>query len=327
MKSNRNRNLHQPPQNTPNNLPYTQRRLKTKPTLLLLLILLIGNLFWLVLWLLPSDDTTSPASQDGSEEIAAVDGEPITSQQWLSAMENRYGKETLQGLVNEAVMEKAAKKYKIDVKDEEIDLEIALLRSAQDSNDTTLHSLSPEQLRQKVRAQLILDKVLTNDVVVEEEEAKKYYDENKSLYNIPTTYRTSMIIVNSKEDVERVEKELKSGSDFTVLAREHSVDAASASLGGDIGFITSSQTTLDPAVLQEVEQLKEKETSKPFVLSDGRYAIAMVTEKMEGQSFSFDQVTGHVKRQLALEQLPPSITPETFWKEFNATWIYGESKK
>lgn len=323
MKS--NRNLHQTPQTSQNNLPYTQRRLKTKPTLLLLLILLIGNVFWFVLWLLPSGDSSS---NNGSEEVAAtVAGETITRQQWLAAMESRYGKETLQGLVNEAVMEKAAKQYKIDVKDEEIDLEIALLRSAQDSNDTSLHSLSSEQLRQKVRAQLILDKVLTNDIVVEEDEATKYYEENKSLYNIPTTYRTSMIIVNSKEDAERVEKELKNGSDFAVLAREHSLDTASASLGGDIGFITSSQSTLDSSIFTEVQKLSEKETSKPFVLSDGRYAIATVTEIMEGQSFTYDEVAGHVNRQLALEQLPPSITPEAFWAEFDAQWFYGEAKK
>lgn len=323
MKS--NRNLHQTPQTAQNSLPYTQRRLKTKPTLLLLLILLIGNVFWFVLWLLPSDETTSE-KEDGGEKIAAVEGDSITRQQWLAEMENRYGKETLQSLVNEAVMEKAAEKYKLDVKEEEIDLEIALLRSAQDSNDSTLHSLSPEQLRQKMRAQLILDKVLTNDIVVKENEAKKYYEDNKSIYNIPTTHRTSIIIVNSKEDAERVEKELKDGSDFAVLAREHSLDTASASLGGDIGFISSSQSAVDPAILPEVEKLKEKETSKPFVLSDGRYAIVKVTENMEGQSFSFDEVEGHVKRQLALEQLSPSITPEAFWAEFNATWIYGESK-
>ncbi|MFY0741034.1 peptidyl-prolyl cis-trans isomerase [Solibacillus silvestris] len=323
MKS--NRNLHKTPQPPQNNLPYTQRRLKTKPTLLLLLLLLIGNLFWFVLWLLPSDETTS-VKEDGGEKIAAVEGDSITRQQWLAEMENRYGKETLQSLVNEAVMEKAAEKYKLDVKEEEIDLEIALLRSAQDSNDSTLHSLSPEQLRQKMRAQLILDKVLTNDIVVKENEAKKYYEDNKSIYNIPTTHRTSIIIVNSKEDAERVEKELKDGSDFAVLAREHSLDTASASLGGDIGFISSSQSAVDPAILPEVEKLKEKETSKPFVLSDGRYAIVKVTENMEGQSFSFDEVEGHVKRQLALEQLSPSITPEAFWAEFNATWIYGESK-
>lgn len=320
MKS--NRNLHDTP--TPQNIPYTQRRLKTKPTLILLLILLIGNLFWFVLWLLPSEES---ALKDGSETVATVEGDAITRQQWLASMESRYGKETLRNLVNETVMDKAAQKYKIKASDEEIDLEIALLRSAQDANDTSLHSLSTEQLRQKVRAQLLLEKVLTNDVVIEEQEAKTYYEENQSLYNIPTTYRTSMIVVNSKEDAERVEKELKNGSEFAVLAREHSLDAASASLGGDIGFVSSEQSSVESAIVKATQQVKAQETSKPFVLSDGRYAIVMVAEIIEGNSFSYDEVEKHVKRQLALEQLPASITPEAFWAEFGVEWFYGETKK
>lgn len=322
MKS--NRNLHQTTPQTSQNIPFTQRRLKTKPTLILLLLLLIGNLFWFVLWLLPSEDSTS---KGGSEQVAAVDGEVITRQQWLAEMESRYGKETLQDLVNETVMEKAAKKYKIDVTDQEIDLEIALLRSAQDANDSSIHSLSTEQLRQKVRAQLLLEKVLTYDIVVENEAGEKYYEDNKSLYNISTTYRTSIIIVNTKEDAERVEKELKNGSDFAVLAREHSIDAASASLGGDMGFITEGQSTTEKAISTAVQKLKAKETSKPFVLSDGRYAIAYVAEVLEGKSFSYEDVEKHVKRQIALEQLSPSITPEAFWGTFGATWFYGETKK
>lgn len=318
MKS--NRNLHQ---TTPQNIPFTQRRLKTKPTLSLLLLLLIGNVFWFVLWLLPSDHS---ASKDGSEQAAAVDGEIITRQQWLAAMESRYGKETLQDLVNETVMEKAAKKYKIDVTDQEIDLEIALLRSAQDANDSSIHSLSKEQLRQKIRAQLILEKVLTHELIVKGQAGKEYYEDNKSLYNITTAYRTSIIIVNAKEDAERVKKELNNGSEFSVLAREHSIDTASASLGGDIGFITEDQTTTEKAITSTVQKLKEKETSKPFVLSDGRYAIAYVEEIVEGQSFSYDDVEEHVKRQIALEQLSPSITPEAFWRAFDVSWFYGEAK-
>ena len=63
------------------------------------------------------------------------------------------------------------------------------------------------------------------------------------------------------------------------------------------------------------------------MLSDGRYAIVMVAEIIEGHSFSYDEVEKHVKRQLALEQLPSSITPEAFWAEFGVEWFYGETKK
>lgn len=319
MKSTRN-SLHQQLP-TPNDVPLLQRRLKTKPTLIVLAILLVGNLFWFMLWLFsPEEAATS------DEQVAAVAGKVITKQEWLTAMETRYGKETLQSLVNEAVMEKAAKEYKITVTDTEIDLEVALLRSMSDANDTSFQTLSEAELREKVRMQLIFEHVLTKDVVIDENESKAYYDENTSLYNVPTTYRTSLIVVDSKEAATRVKKELKDGSQFSVLAREHSLDTTSASLGGDIGFVSESDETVEKAIFKAVSSLKADEVTEPFVLSDGRYAIAQVADVTEGKSFSYEEVKGQVDRQLALDQLSPSITPEMFWSEFDATWFYGQEK-
>ncbi|MFP7201594.1 peptidyl-prolyl cis-trans isomerase [Lysinibacillus halotolerans] len=316
MKSNNN-NVNKPT----NQIPLSQRRLKTKPVLTLLAILFIGNIIWFILWLWPDGNNEN----GGDEVVATIDGEKITRQQWMAAMESRYGKETLQTLVNGAVMEKAAKEYDIKVTDEEIDLEIALMRSAQDKTDTTIQELTDKELRQEVRAQLILEKVLTKDVVIDEQQIEEYYKENQSLYNIPTTYRTSIIVVESEEDAKSVQKELEEGSDFSVLARERSLDTTSASLGGDIGFITTTQTNIDKSIQEAVEKLDSDETSEPFVMNDGRYGIVHVKEVNDGKSFAYEEVKGQIERVLALEQLPSTITPEAFWKEFDATWFYGEA--
>lgn len=166
MSSTRNRR----PQtsSTPNQTPLLQRRLKTKPALIVIAILLLGNFLWFIAWLIPNK-----GQEIGSDEqVATVDGDVITRQDWMIAMEERYGKETLQNLVNESVMEKAADKYKIKVSNQEIDLELALMRSAQDKFDTALQNLSADQLKQKIRSELILDKVLTKDVVIKEDSIK-----------------------------------------------------------------------------------------------------------------------------------------------------------
>lgn len=78
---------------------------------------------------------------------------------------------------------------------------------------------------------MILEKVLTKDIIIDEKELESYYEENESLYNIPTTYRAKLIVVNTKDEAESVLKELNEGSDFSVLARERSVEQVSASLG------------------------------------------------------------------------------------------------
>ena len=144
-----------------------KRRLKTKPVLLMLGVLLLGNVLWLIAWLIPNDQTANT-----TEEVASVDGEAILKEQWMAQMESMYGKEVLLEMVNAQVMEVAAKKYDIKVSDQEIDLELALVRSTQDGSDTSFQSSDEEVIRQKIRSRLILEKVLAKDIVIEEDATK-----------------------------------------------------------------------------------------------------------------------------------------------------------
>ena len=293
-----------------------KRKLKTKPLLLLIAILLAFNVFWFIGWLIPDQKP-----KEIGEEVASVAGEPITREQWMTEMEKEVGRETLLELVNGKVMEVAAKRYEIDVSDKEIDLEVALIRSV---DGRSYSGLDIEKMRQKIRANLILEKVLTKDVVVEDEAIEKHYDENASLYNISTAYRTAIIAIPTKEEAQQTVDELSKGSSFDVLAKERSTDLASASLGGDIGYINTSTDAVDKKIVETVVDMKTDSTSDAVALSDGTYAVIHVSEVLEGQSFTFADVDDHIRRELALEQLPQSVNPEAFWDEFDAKWFYGK---
>ena len=321
MKFNRSNNQQQQPQQQAASVPLSQRRLKTKPALTLIAVLFLGNIFWFLLWLLPFGDNNK-----GDEEIVATIGDTdITKQQWISEMEELYGKDTLQNIVNKEVMAQAAKKNKIEVTDKEIDLELKLMRSVQDVNDTTLANLNDTQLRDKIRSQLILEKVLARDIVIEDGEAATYYEENKSLYNIDSSFKTSILVVASKEEAMRALEEIGKGSDFAVLARERSLHSTSASLGGDIGYITAQQEGVDEAIVKAASELQVGEMSEPIELADGQVALVVVRDVIEDQSFTFEEVESHIERELAIEQLSGTVTPEMFWAEFDARWFYGEN--
>lgn len=73
------------------------------------------------------------------------------------------------------------------------------MRSAQDKFDTVMQNLSANDYVKKIRSQLILDKVLTKDVVISGEDVEQYYEENQGLYNTKTSYRTNFIEVESKK--------------------------------------------------------------------------------------------------------------------------------
>ncbi|MGI2329742.1 peptidyl-prolyl cis-trans isomerase [Planococcus sp. YIM B11945] len=314
MSSNHNRTR---PVSSPADGGRPKRRLKTKPLLILLLILFVANLLWFIAWLIPN--------QAGSdEEVASVDGDEITRQEWMAAMEEQHGRDTLLELVNQKVMETAAKEYKIKVSEKEIELELAMLRSGQEGGAQTLYAADENQLRENVKTQLILEKVLTKDVVIEEQEVEAFYKENQMLYDIKDTYRTRMIVLDSAAAADETISELENGSSFEALARERSIDTATGSLGGDIGYVAEGQAGIDPKIAQAVVGIDVDSWSSPIKLEDGRIAVLSVTEKAEGRTFSFDDVKAHISRELALEQLPQSITPEAFWDEFNAEWFYGE---
>lgn len=292
-----------------------KRKLKTKPLLYLIGILLLFNILWFIGWLTPD----KPKQTD--EVVASVSGEPITREQWLTAMEKEVGREVLLELVNNKVMETAAKKYGIKVTDKEVDLELALITAV----DGKMHSgLDVEQTRQRIRSALILEKVLSHDVVIEDDAVKAFYDENESLYTILTAYRTSLIIVPTKKEAEQALDELSKGSSFDALAKEISIDLSSASLGGDIGYINADAETVDPAIYATASKTKEGKVGDAVSLKDGTYAVIQVNEIIDGTTFSYNEVKDHIKRELALEQLPQTVNPEAFWKEFDAKWFYGK---
>lgn len=294
-----------------------KRHLKTKPVLVVLGILLLGNLLWFIAWLIPNGTSSK-------ESVASVDGEDITHDEWVAEMETRSGREALEALVNERVMEAAAEKHAIDVSDEELALEIALYRSATEGTDQTFLGLNEDQMEKKVRARIILEKVLAKDVVVEDAALETYYEENQSLYEIPTSYDVKAIYVATMEEAEEVKSELDNGSSFEGLARELSIDPSSAALGGTIGFVNSNTTSVDANLLRALPDLETGETSGPLPLTDGRFAVVQMQSILEGSSFSFEDVKAHIQRELALEQLPQSVTPRAFWEEFDANWQYGD---
>ncbi|MBU9674675.1 peptidyl-prolyl cis-trans isomerase [Planococcus sp. CP5-4] len=310
MNSNRN-----------NTTPLKQKRhLKTKPVLMVIGILLLANVLWFIAWLIPN------GSSAANEEVAAVDGEEITRAEWMASMEQQHGRSALLELVNEKVMAAAADDYGIEVSDKEIDLELAMMRTAQDGTEELLYASDSERQRDKVKAQLILEKVLTKDVLIEDQAIEDFYEDNRTIYDVKDSYRTSMIVLNSKAEAEETIKELDNGSSFEALARERSIDNATGNLGGDIGFVSPGQASIDPQIAQTVESIEPGSWSAPLALEDGRTAVIMVKEKIEGRTFDFDEVKEHISRELALEQLPQSVSPEAFWQEFDAEWFYGEGE-
>jgi foldase protein PrsA len=266
---------------------------------------------------------TKPALLGGDKEtVAEIRGETISRQEWLTELEERYGEETLRDLVDQEVVRQMADEYEIEVSNKAVERELNIYKAMYSSAD---EQKSEEKWKQQIKYSLLLEELLTKDVKVSEEDMKAFYEENKSLFDVPASYHLSHIVVETEKEAKAAAKELKDGSSFEALAMERSIDEFSANQGGDIGFVNEEDERVDPQIIEAAKQLEPEQWTGPIKLENG-YVIVYLHEKLKGKNYDFDEVKNQIRRQMALEQMDIPVSARAFWDEADVSWFYEDSE-
>ena len=117
--------------------------------------------------------------------IAMVNGKPISRLSLISEVEKQAGKQVLETLISKKLILQEAKKQKIKVTEEEIDQEIAKLEENINQQGQELLALlemqgiSLKQLAEEIKLQKIIDKIVSQEIEVSEEEINTYLEKNQ----------------------------------------------------------------------------------------------------------------------------------------------------
>lgn len=141
-------------------------------------------------------------------------------------------------IVDRLVLEDAGAQG-IVVTDAEVDGEIKnYFEEEEEYKDfLTAQNLNEEEFVSKVRQDLTIGKYrqkLVASVTVPEGDVRKYYDENPKGFK-KDTVKASHILVDTREEAEKVLAQAKAGEDFATLAEQYSTDPSGKSTGGDLG--------------------------------------------------------------------------------------------
>ncbi|WP_057915350.1 peptidyl-prolyl cis-trans isomerase [Peribacillus muralis] len=256
----------------------------------------------------------------GEETAAKVGSKDISREAWINELEKRYGEDVLEEMVDKEVVKQAAEKYKVKISDKEVDRELKMMKTMYGTAGQTVNK-STAQLRQEVQSSLLLEKLLTKDVSVSGTVMEKYYDDNKDLYRIPTTYHLSHITTSTNKQAERIRDELAKGVSFEVLAMEKSMDEFTANQGGDMGYISQDNEQVPKEYISTAKNLKVNKWSGPVKTEDG-WAVLYLHEKIEGKQYKYDEVKEKIRRQIALEQIQAPVSGKIFWDDFDVEWFY-----
>lgn len=167
----------------------------------------------------------------------------------------------------------------------------------------------PEIVRQldALRERLVVQRLmrdLRQRPAVSEEEARRYYEENRPLYST-TRVRASHILLGDEATAKVVQAEAAAHPDrFPALAREKSTDQTSAKRGGDLGMFGAGRMV--PEFERAAFALRVGEVSPPVKTHYGWHVI-LVTDRREGETRPFDAVASQITTLLANQKLEAQV--------------------
>lgn len=143
---------------------------------------------------------------------------------------------------------------------------------------------------------------LKNEVELTDAEIKKYYKDNLDKFREPEKIKVSRIYLSfegkEKEEVtkkaESIMNNLKTGQDFTEMAKKYSEDVK-AEVGGNWGLY--EWKSLSSKEQDEINQLSEGEISGILELEDG-ISIIKITEKEPSRIKSIEETRGLIENIL-----------------------------
>ena len=115
--------------------------------------------------------------------VAIVNNRPITTIELYQKLNQRYGKDVLDSIIQEKLISEEARKQKVTVSSQEADKKLKEIEDqigGKEALDYALASqgLSLEQAKDQIKTQLIVEKILGKDIQVSDKDVEDFIKDN-----------------------------------------------------------------------------------------------------------------------------------------------------
>ena len=263
--------------------------------------------------------------------VAVVNDEIITQSEleestlsFIADYQLRYGPEeaesklddarsdALNRLIEEKLILQEAKRRNVQVNDAEIDGRLQQVKSKFASEEEFEKAISGSgltigKLKDKYRDQLMMaalvNGIIYHNIQISPTQTAAYYYGHKSEFIQPGKAKFRILLLKFKPEQEKTAikshaeellQRIRSGEDFSILAKQYS-EGPNAADGGDMGFVTSGETIgqIDEAIFSlEGGQVSE------VIETQAGCNIVKVEEKMPEYEFSLEEAKPMIEKRL-----------------------------
>ena len=273
-------------------------------------------------------DAAKPVPAQLPDVLARVNGENVTRlefEEFLRNLETRAGgpvptdqrdqvyRRVLDQIIGYKLLLQEAKVRKLAVPDGDVETRITEIRKQFPSEEVFTQALAErkmtlDQVRSDIRNDLSIGQLIDAEIkeksAVKPEQVQDFYAKNPDQFKQTERVRASHILIGvpqnadaaakteARAKAEQVLKEVKSGGDFTALAKQHSQDPGSATNGGDLGFFEPGQMV---GPFNDAAFSLAAGTISELVETQFGYHIIKVAEKQPARTIPLDEVRPQVE--------------------------------
>jgi len=241
---------------------------------------------------------------------------------FAQAYEKQLRQQAIDRIIIEQLLDEQVKEANIVVTEEEVINQITAILAAQrppvsleEFKKTRAESgQSFDEVKEQVQKGMTYQKVMeaqwAGKINITEEDAKKYYDENPTQFEVKEQVRASHILIKpdttvseadpnqakaeAKAKIQGLLEQIKGGADFAELAKANS-DCPSAARGGDLDFFDRGKMA---APFEKAAFALEVGEVSDIVETRFGYHIIKVTDHKDASTTSFEQAKNNLIRQL-----------------------------
>jgi foldase protein PrsA len=166
------------------------------------------------------------------------------------------------------------------------------------------YNLTLAELRDQLKTQLKVEKLLGEKMQISEAEYKTQFDAMKKEKVDAGQIRASHILVKTEKEAKDLLAKIAKGEDFAKLAEKYSTDTGSGAQGGDLGYFT--KTDMVKPFSDAAFALKKGQVSG-IVKSQYGYHIIKVTDTPS--TWTLDEKRADVKDEIVSSKLNDQVGP------------------
>jgi parvulin-like peptidyl-prolyl isomerase len=237
-----------------------------------------------------------PASLSLPPTLAVINGKPLFSQGFLEAMEQGFAREIFEELLHRRVVWDEAQRLGIVLSKQEFEQALKGVMAEYPTKEAFQASLRHQGMSeafflQRLKTEMLLDKIVEKRGSIPEEEIAAYYDKHRDQFVRPARVHLWDIVTTDLDSAYTARRRIAAGEEFAVVAKEMSV-APSAARGGEVGWVAAGEIP-DRLMSDTAFSLEVGQTSNPLLV-EGKYHVLYVTEAQPGVNRTLAQARSDI---------------------------------